>query len=148
MRATIGLLACLCIVAADDKQKDLAKKDIAQLQGEWTMVSGERDGQALPENIVSSAKRIVKDDEITLIINDQTYLKAKFKIDPTKKPKTIDYTITEGQNKDAKQVGIYELSGDNVKFCFSSPGGKDRPTDFTTKEGSDRILSVWKRNVK
>jgi hypothetical protein len=44
-------------------------------------------------------------------------------------------------------LGIYELDGDTVKFCFGGPG-KERPTEFTTKEGSMRTLSVWKRDKK
>lgn len=40
--ATISLIR-----AADDKA---VKKDIAQLQGEWVMVSGSADGQSMPED--------------------------------------------------------------------------------------------------
>jgi hypothetical protein len=46
-----------------------------------------------------------------------------------------------------KQFGIYEIDGDKVKFCFAAPGG-DRPAEFSSKEGSNRILSVWKREQK
>ena len=44
-------------------------------------------------------------------------------------------------------AGIYELDGDTVRFCLA-PADKDRPTDFTAKEGSGRMLSVWKRAKK
>ena len=65
----------------------------------------------------------------------------------TKNPKTIDYDVTEGVTKGKKQLGICKLDGDTVKFCFGGPG-KDRPMEFTTKEGSMRTLSVWKRDKK
>jgi len=74
-------------------------------------------------------------------------MKAKFKIDPIKKPKTIDYTVTDGPEKGKTVLGIYELDGDTVKFCFSAPD-KERPSEFTAKEGSGRTLSLWKRNKK
>ena len=61
---------------------------------------------------------------------------------PTRPP--IDCTLSEGANKGKMQLGIYELDGDTVKFCFAAPG-KDRPTDFTTKPGDTRVLSVWKK---
>jgi uncharacterized protein (TIGR03067 family) len=41
--------------------------------------------------------------------------------------RAIDYDMTEGPTKGEKHLGIYELDGDTVKFCFAAPG-KDRPT--------------------
>jgi uncharacterized protein (TIGR03067 family) len=138
----IALAACL-LVGADSKE-DALTKEMEKLQGEWSMVSGERDGQVLPEDRVKSGKRVLKGDRITVTVAGQVFLKAKITIDPTKKPKTIDYTITDGPNKGKMQLGIYELDGDMVKFCSSPPEG-ERPTEFTSKEGSGRTLSVWKR---
>jgi uncharacterized protein (TIGR03067 family) len=138
---TVGLLA------GADNAADAVQKETAQLEGEWSMVSGERDGQALPEDIVKGAKRVAKGGETTVTIGGEVFLKAKFTIDPARKPKTIDYALTDGPNKGKTQLGIYELDGDTVKFCFAAPG-KERPTDFTTKEESARTLSVWKREKK
>jgi uncharacterized protein (TIGR03067 family) len=129
------------VVAADS---DAAKKDIAALQGEWVMVSGSADGQAMPEDRRKQMKRICKGDEVTVKMGEETFLKAKFAIDPSSMPKTIDYEMTEGFTKGKKQLGIYELEGDTFKACFAAPGGS-RPADFTSKEGEQRTLSVWKR---
>jgi uncharacterized protein (TIGR03067 family) len=145
MRA-LGIAGVLLALAGGGVAQD-AKKEMAQLEGEWTMVSGEIDGQAMPDEMRKTAKRVVKDAETTVTIGGQLYMKAKFTIDPAKKPKTIDYTMTGGPTEGKTQLGIYELDGDTVKFCFSSPG-KDRPTDFTTQAGSGRTLSVWKRAKK
>ena len=93
------------------------------------------------------SKSFTKDGETSVSIDGNVRMKAKFTIDPTKKPKTIDYTIIEGGNKGQEVPGIYEIDGDTIKFCFSAPG-KDRPTDFTAKEGSGRTLSTWKRDKK
>jgi uncharacterized protein (TIGR03067 family) len=108
------------------------------------MVSGEANGSSMPKEIVSTGKRIAKDGKTTITIGGRVYFKAKFSIDPTKKLKAIDYNMTAGPTKGKTHLGIYELDGDTVKFCFAAPG-KDRPTDFTAKEGSQRTLSVWKR---
>jgi uncharacterized protein (TIGR03067 family) len=140
------VIVVLALVGADGAQ-DAAKKEMTRLEGEWSMVSGEIDGQALPEELRKGAKRVAKEGETIVTINGRLFLKAKFTIDPTKKPKTIDYTFTDGPTKGKKQLGIYELDGDTVKFCFSAPD-KDRPADFTAKEGSGRTLSVWKRSMK
>jgi uncharacterized protein (TIGR03067 family) len=124
-----------------------AEKEMARLEGEWSMVSGEASGMSMPAEMVKTGKRVAKDGETTVTMGGRVYFKAKFKIDPTKKPKSIDYTMTEGPTKGKTHLGIYELDGDTVKFCFAAPG-KDRPTDFTAKEGSERTASVWKRDEK
>jgi uncharacterized protein (TIGR03067 family) len=146
MRMTVPLLVVLVLVAAAGAQ-DAVKKEMAQLEGEWTMVSGEANGMSMPEASVKMGKRVAKDGETTITFGGQVYFKAKFSIDPTKKPKGIDYNMTEGPTKGKTHLGIYELYGDTVKFCFAAPGA-DRPTDFTAKEGSQRTLSVWKRDKK
>jgi uncharacterized protein (TIGR03067 family) len=121
--------------------------DAAKLEGNWVMVSGEIDTQSLPAEMVKGAKRVAKDGVTTVTINGQMFMQAKFTVDSSVKPKTIDYDVTDGPTKGKKQLGIYELDGDTVKFCFASPG-KDRPSEFTTSAGSGRTLSVWKREKK
>jgi len=146
MRKSLAGLIVFAFFSVGARSDD-SKKDLELLQGEWSMVSGEIDGQALPADSVKTAKRVSKDNETTVTINGQVFMKAKYTIDDTKKPKAIDYDVTEGVTKGQKQLGIYEIGQDTVRFCFSIPG-KDRPTDFTTAQGSGRTLSVWKRDRK
>ena len=120
------------------------KNDMASLQGEWTMVSGSADGQPMPEEMLKQMKRVCKGDEATTTMAGRIYLKAKITIDPTKEPKTIDYEMIDGFTKGQRQLGIYEVDGDTFKSCFGKPGA-ERPTDFTSKPGDGRTLSVWKR---
>jgi uncharacterized protein (TIGR03067 family) len=144
----INLTALALLVDAAWGQGDeSAKNDQAQLQGEWAMVSGQRDGQPFPEELGATFKRVAKGDETTVTMGDQMFLKAKFTLDPSKKPKAIDYSVTGGPYAGKTQLGIYEFDGDQVKFCFSTPG-KERPTDFTTKQNDGRTLSIWKRVKK
>ena len=137
-------LAAAALSAAWAEDNDAAKKDMAQLQGEWSMVSGSADGNAMPAAMRETARRVCKGDETTVTIGAQLLMKAKFTIDPSRKPKTIDYQMIDGPTKGKKQLGIYELQGDTVKFCFGAPGS-ERPTDFTSKPGDGRTLSEWKR---
>jgi uncharacterized protein (TIGR03067 family) len=146
MRKVMVALA-VCLLAGADGAPDAVKKEKSQLEGEWSMVSGEIDGQPLPAEYVKGAKRVSRADETTVMIGGRLFLKARYTIDPAKKPKAIDYTMTGGPTKGKTQLGIYELDGDTVKFCFASPD-KERPREFATKEGSGRTLSIWKRNKK
>ncbi len=137
-------LAAVPVSPAWAEDHEAVKKDLARLQGEWLMVSGSADGQAMPDAMRTTSKRVCNGDETTVTVGGQLMLKAKFKINPSLKPKTIDYEMIDGWTKGKKQLGIYELEGDTVKFCFSAPEA-ERPADFMSKPGDRRTLSVWKR---
>jgi len=147
--ALLSNLAALVLLvdAAWGQGDEPAKNDQAQLQGEWVMVSGQRDGQAFSEDLRKSFKRVAKGDETTVTMGGQLFLKAKFVLGPSKRPKTIDYSVTGGPYAGNMQLGIYEFDGDQIRFCFSTPG-RNRPTDFTTKQNDGRTLSLWKRATK
>src|SRR5262245_36970636 len=99
MRTALLGLAVFFVCGADS---DAVKKDMAALEGEWTMVSGERDGGAVPDELLKSAKRVSKDGETSVSFGEQLFMKAKFTVDPSKNPKTIDYDVTEGPSKGEK----------------------------------------------
>jgi uncharacterized protein (TIGR03067 family) len=117
--------------------------ELAKLQGTWAMVSAERDGQPMPRSSITGAKRIAKGDETTVLINGAVFLSARMSVDPSRKPKAIDYLITSGTNRGKTQLGIYELDGGRLTLCFAKPN-KDRPRDFSADAGSGHTLSVWK----
>lgn len=143
MRSLIVAVAVF-VAAGSAMPDDAVEKEMARLEGEWSMVSGEADGIMMPRETVVAGKRVAKAGEVAITFGGQPYFKAKITIDPSKKPKTIDYSMTEGPTKGKTHLGIYELDGETVKFCFAAPG-KDRPTEFSSKEGSQWTLSVWKR---
>jgi len=65
-------------------------------------------------------------------------------IDPTKKPRSLDYKITDGDDKDEVELAIYELDGDTFRDCIAPPG-KDRPKEFSTESGTGYLLITYKR---
>jgi RNA polymerase sigma-70 factor (ECF subfamily) len=143
-KAGSGLGLETLVREAAGKDADAVKKELALFEGEWNMVRGENAGQLVPEPLLKSWKRVVKGNETAVYFGGQAMLKATFSLDISKKPKTIDYTLTDGPNKGKKQFGIYEIEGDTFRSCFAAPG-KDRPSDFTTKAGDERTASVWKK---
>ena len=140
----IALVAVGCSGPALAAENPPVTNDLAQLQGTWTMVSGSADGQAMPDEMLKQMKRVCKGDETTTTTGGQVFMKAKITIDPSKRPKTIDYEMIEGFTKGKKQLGIYEVDGDTFKSCFGAAGA-DRPKDFTSRPGDQRTSSVWKR---
>jgi uncharacterized protein (TIGR03067 family) len=127
------------------QESDPGKADIAKMQGEWAMVSGSADGVAMPAEMLASAKRVCKGNETKVTLGETIILQATFTVDPSKKPKTIDYMAIAGPTKGKRHLGIYEFDGETVRYCFAAPDA-ERPSDFTSKAGDLRTLSVWKRN--
>ena len=139
-RCALVLLAA-CLLAAD--KDDAAKADTKKFEGTWVMVSAIDDGTKSSGSDLGETLLIVKGDTHDVNVRGTTY-KGTHKLDPAKKPKTIDVMDTEGPFKDKTLKGIYELSGDEFKFCYAPPG-KDRPKDFTAAAGSGHHCHVWKR---
>jgi len=140
----IAFAAATAISPAWAGENEAVTKDLARLQGEWSMVSGSADGQPMPAEMREQMKRVCNGDETTTTMGGQVFMKARITIDASKTPKTIDYQMTDGFTKGKKQLGIYEVDGDTFKSCFGKPDA-ERPTDFTSKPGDGRTLSVWKR---
>jgi uncharacterized protein (TIGR03067 family) len=143
---TLAVLVVGLLIAADDAKSD-NKKDMEKMQGEWTMASGERNGQAIPDEFVQSLKRTIKGNQYTVKREDEVINGGTYTIDATKSPKTIDLKVTEGQAAGQEMHGIYELDGDTIKICYANPG-KPRPTEFNAKEGTEQTLATWKRAKK
>ena len=121
------------------------KSELQKLKGNWQMVSGSADGQAMPEDMLKQMKRSYNGDELQVTMAGRIFFRAKITIDPSKNPKTIDYEMLEGPTKGKRQLGIYEIDGDTFKSAFAKPDAP-RPQDF--KEAEGKTVSVWKREKK
>jgi uncharacterized protein (TIGR03067 family) len=136
------LTAGLVFGAGDSK--DDAKKDLDQMQGTWRRTSAQMNGQSLPEEALKNTTLTIKGDEYTLEEKGGETRKGTFKLDPSKSPKQIDLMPAEGPNKGKTLPGIYELDGDTLRYCINLQG-KDRPTEFASKQGSGNALFGNKR---
>jgi uncharacterized protein (TIGR03067 family) len=89
--------------------------------GAFVLISILFDGRFLGVVVSGSASQLLPGTD------GKDFVKGMSQIDPTKKPKTIDFTPTEGDNQGKTCLGIYELGEDMRKLCYAEPG-KDRPT--------------------
>jgi uncharacterized protein (TIGR03067 family) len=137
-------MTALILVAADDK--DEVKKEIERFQGTWVFESVNVEGEAAPAESLKGAKLVIKGDKFTAHEGKEE-LHGTFKVDPSKKPKTLDVTFSDGPDKGKTMQGIYELTGDTYKVCIGMPG-KERPKEFVSKKGSGHVLEVLKREKK
>jgi uncharacterized protein (TIGR03067 family) len=149
----ISLLALFCAVGftaagsilADDKAD--IEKELKKFQGNWTFESSESDGKKISAEELKDFIVIFEGAKHTVKKGDELIQVGIQKIDPSKTPKTIDVTMTEGPNKGMVMLGIYEIDDNTLKVCFD-PQGKKRPTEFKSEAGSENFLNVHKRVKK
>jgi uncharacterized protein (TIGR03067 family) len=120
------------------------KFDAAKLVGNWSYVSGEKNGQKLDAERLKGQTVIVTKETITLKSDDATFV-IKYTPDPKNTPVSLKMEITDGPfGGGAKADGIIEIRGDDLKICYAPEGG-DAPKAFEAKEGSKHHLFVLKR---
>jgi uncharacterized protein (TIGR03067 family) len=146
------LLAALVLTAtggsesrADDKAE--VEKELKKFQGTWTVESVKAGEMEIPIDNFKGMTVTFAGDRYTVKVGDMVIQKASQKLDPSKSPKALDGTVSEGPHKGTVILGIYEISGDTLKVCFD-PEGKKRPTEFKTAAGSQVTLAVYKRVKK
>lgn len=130
---------------AEQSNDDLVKKDQKQIEGTWRVVALEVYGNKSTDE---DAKKLAvingSDGTWSLCSEGKELMKGTSTIYPTQKPKIIDFTPTEGDQKGQVHLGIYVLDPKARKLCFASPG-KARPTEFSSTPGSDHILVMFER---
>jgi uncharacterized protein (TIGR03067 family) len=142
----IGLVAVAAglLIGADGPKKDDAGKDIEGLQGTWAMTSLVMSGEAVPEGNSLAGKLVVEGDRYTVSVAGQV-TPSTFKLDPSRRPRQIDFVPTSGPQKGQTLKGIYELDGNTYRLCRGLRPEDERPTGFSSPPGSAVLLVVWKR---
>lgn len=137
----LGLLAvaaCGLAVAAPIP-KDKPKKDEDAIQGVWQLEKFEGEDRLTAAEIAGT--RYVFEDGLLAVKVDgkRSENPDKYKLDPTAKPKAIDFA-----NFLCTSHGIYELNGDVLKICVVEGPDSVRPTGMKS-EGHRLHLLTLKR---
>ncbi len=139
------LSAMVTTAAADDAKDEAIKKDRKKIEGTWRIVELVVDGNKAEQE---DARKLTvvngPDGTWSLRSEDKEISKGTSTFDSTQKPKTIDFTATDGGGKGNQYLGIYELGEEARKLCFAPPG-KDRPTEFASAPGSEHVLVKFER---
>jgi len=123
---------------------DFPTEPVPELEGEWTMTACSHSGEALKPEFLKWGKRVAKGNETTVFMGKQVILRARYAIDRSRQPNTIDYLLTHGPASGKKQLGIFQLEGESLTVSFASPG-QPRPADLTSRAGDGRTVTTWKR---
>jgi len=143
---TLGLVVSGAAGTRADDKVDM-EKEFKKFHGVWTFESVEAGGKKAPADELKGATIIFEGHKFTVKKGDEVIQVGTHKLDPSKSPKSIDVTMTEGLNKGAVMLGIYEIDGDTLRVCFDEEG-KKRPTEFKSPAGSQTFVNVHKRAKK
>jgi uncharacterized protein (TIGR03067 family) len=119
------------------------RQELEKLSGTFEVVLFEQDGKRFAAAELRTMKVVQKGARWRFHVGDEV-TEGIDRFDPGKTPKTVDATYTSGSLKGKKVLGIYEIEGETIRFCYAE-AGKDRPKEFATKAGSGLTLFVLKR---
>ncbi len=139
----LALLATLAAAAPADKAAG-PTDDHARLQGNWTAVSGEQDGQKLADDAVKGVRVTFDGDEVSFFPK-QDKSRVTFRLESAGTPRGLTMTAQEGPDKGKSIPGIYELQGDRLKLCVALKPGTARPPAFAAPADSGLLLLVLRR---
>lgn len=122
------------------------KKAAPEIEGGWTQTGGIVEGKKWPAEIFDELKTVLsfKDGKYSQTDNGKESEAGTYKIDFTKKPVTIDFTVIEGGEKGKVQLGILKIEGENITLALAMHGSTDRPKNFDG--GGDEWVMILKRN--
>lgn len=136
-----GLFAAggLLSVRADDTKPTgkADEKGEMKLEGGYTIISGESDGKAVPEERVKGhTTRFTKDKIVTIDKDKKEVYVATYTIDDSKKPCVIKMKSTTP--KEGEATGLIKKEGDTITLIYAVKG--PAPTDFKTKDGQNLFV--------
>jgi RNA polymerase sigma-70 factor (ECF subfamily) len=129
-------------------------KELADLQGTWTLTSWQQNGR--PEIKANKDGRPITDGRLKIEGDKLTFSPpgaggkaiwaGRINIDPAQQPKAMDWkemVRLEDNRPDGDLIGIYELKGDTLTFCY----GNKRPPELKTRPDRDldERMFVFKR---
>lgn len=109
-----------------------SKDAVADLQGTWVMTSIK--GQPIPD-AAPQLRVTFTGDKYEQRLNGEVNERGTIRMDASKKPATIDFVITEGEDAGKTQLGIIEVTGDTMRASLAEPAAPERPADFVAKDG-------------
>jgi uncharacterized protein (TIGR03067 family) len=129
-------------VSASAQSQAANQKAVAALQGTWVLSTA--DGQSMMPG--GELALVIKDNTYSQTANGEVNERGTFKVDATKKPMTLDLTITEGGDAGKIQLGLIDIKGDTMTGVLKFPGDTVRPTDMSAQPNA--ISFIGKKKAK
>jgi uncharacterized protein (TIGR03067 family) len=113
--------------------------DLDLLQGAWISISGRRE-----------ARLLVAGNRFTIQFRDGDIYMGCIEVDSLTQPRGMNLTVEEGpaHHKHQAALGIYELQGDQLLWCTSGPGQKQRPPEFAAEDDPGCLCLMFQRETR
>jgi uncharacterized protein (TIGR03067 family) len=141
--AMVLFVSCLAARAEEPSKR----KELARHQGEWLVVSFERNGEVTAKEITDTIMRVVENDHVVWKREGKSFAGTSMVLDPNAEPPTIDLLPDGGPARDKRVRGIYKLQGDTLTICVADPDSP-RPLKFSAPKGSGHTLQTFRRKPK
>jgi uncharacterized protein (TIGR03067 family) len=142
-----GLVVVLAFAPSGRCDNPKSSEDAKAIQGTWLPETAELAGKAFPEEVTKSIRLVLGDGGTYKVTVGDRVDEGTTKIDPAKKPKTLDIVGTKGPNMGKTFLAIYELKGDTLRVCYDL-SGKAHPDDFKSKPNTQLFLVTYHREKK
>lgn len=131
---TFAVAAVCSLSSIAGAVQEKAKDDSQLIQGQWSWDPAVKQSDAIPPVLVERV--VIKGDTLTFHYSfdgkEFASSPSKFKLNPKASPKEIDFTPTQGNNKDKTYRGLYEIKAGKLRIGYRGPGST-RPKDWDDK---------------
>ena len=146
------MLGIVSLVTFPAVAGDATKQDQQAIQGRWRITERIERGTKQPSGAAEPGDVVFTAEKFQMVVNvkgkDTVDKESFFKLDATKKPKTIMlFDDGEKPRAEAATYGIYVLEKDTLKICISGPG-KKAPNDFISTAENGNFLLTFERIKK
>jgi uncharacterized protein (TIGR03067 family) len=138
----VSLLSSIFLTGCASRQPDSTRD--AKLRGEWNCVSATINGKALPPDTVKALHLAITETRYITEKGNETLFDSTYRVDRAKSPAQIFMLGNEGALTGKEAQGIYEVSGDTLRICYTMPGDP-APSAFESGVGSKAYLIHWHR---
>ena len=139
MTRLLVAVAAVAVAIPSLAQDTPAVKAAKVLNGAYTLLSANFDNKPAPDEMKKEVTGVDINDGTITVRSAKKDDPAKFTVDATKKPATID--ITTGGDK--VKLGLYKIEKGELTIAFSDKDA--RPTDFAPADGV-RVLVLVKKD--
>lgn len=137
---TTVAISCLALLSASAQDKSL----LGTWEGWLVQGDGSQPSQRqsrIGEMVITAAQITSKDGR------GSSMGAGGYKVGAAGALKTIDATGTAGEPQGKTFQGIYQITGDTLKWCSGNDKAKTRPTELKTNVGNGHFLMVLTRKA-
>jgi uncharacterized protein (TIGR03067 family) len=81
-------------------------------------------------------KLIVKGSKCMISSGGKGEIYSELILNARTTPGQVQWVARNDKNQSKSIPGIFELKGDEIRFCLAKPGQKERPTEFRSENGT------------